>query len=144
MGNPLNDETREFVRTLTDAAAKERADQNAAFAKTIAMAIAQVPAQAPPIAPPVAPPVAPGASGAAPSSGARLLDDLEALDLLLNDGAVNETERDMASALLTSAPGAPSLVADLKRLYEMFKAGRVSEGTFLATKMNFLGVKGTI
>ena len=60
------------------------------------------------------------------------------------DGAVNETERDLASALITSPPGAPSLVANLKRLYEMFKAGRVSEGTFLATKMNFLGVKGTI
>ena len=58
--------------------------------------------------------------------------------------ATNERERDLARSLLTSAPGEPSLVADHKRLYEIFKAGRVNEGISLATNVNFLGVEGPI
>jgi len=139
-GDPLNDEALQLVRQLTDEAAKQRNEQNVALANTMAATFAASLAQFPAFssAPAQAPSIAPAANEAAcPES--QMINDLEVLDVLLSDGIVNDEELDLATGLVTGSPGAPSLVANLKRLGGLFKSGRLKDGAFMAAKKRLLG-----
>jgi len=140
VGDPLNDEALQLVRQLTDEAAKQRDEQNVALANTMAATFAASLAQIPAFssAPAQAPSIAPAANEAAcPQS--QMINDLEVLDVLLSDGVVNDEELDLATGLVTGSPGAPSLVANLKRLGGLFKPGRFKDGAFMAAKKRLLG-----
>jgi len=140
VGDPLNGEALQLVRQLTDEAAKQRDEQNVALANTMAATFAASLAQIPAFssAPAQAPSITPAANEAAcPQS--QMINDLEVLDVLLSDGVVNDEELDLATGLVTGSPGAPSLVANLKRLGGLFKPGRFKDGAFMAAKKRLLG-----